>query len=182
MSGGHRSVFNAATTIGFCLILLAINSVAAPTEFFLKSEKTGKTYGPFTTENGSRVSLGKGKFVVISKKVKPSGTEEILGSIELDQFHVLQASIDDAVDALTKNIRAHRSGIPNLSINVKPRSVGPNLRKDRPNPATDLSREPRITLELTNVTALEALRKVAEAYDYRLEIAIDRVTLFPKSP
>lgn len=167
---------------GVCLILLTATVGVDAAEFSLQSEKTGKTYGPFTTENGSSVTLGKGKFVVISEKTTPSGTEEILKSVDLQQFGVLQASIDDAAAALTRKIRAHRSGIGNFTIVVKPRVDPRQARKDIRNDRAVLAKDRKITLELKDVTAIQALQRVANAYGYRMEITANTVTLHPHSP
>jgi len=167
---------------GICLILLTTPVAVDGAEFSLQSEKTGKTYGPFTTENGSRVTLGKGKFVVISEKTKPSGTEEILKSVDFQQFALLQASIDDAAAALTRKIRAHRSGIGDFTIVVKPRVDPHKARKDIRNDDDALAKKRNITLELKDVTAIEALQRVASAYGYRVEITANTVALHPHSP
>lgn len=66
----------------FAGMFLVLPSVIYADSFRLKSEKTGRMYGPFEYRNGARVMLGKSAFTVVKSedKAATAPTQKVLDS------------------------------------------------------------------------------------------------------
>jgi len=172
------------TKIVVALLIAACVSNAEAEAFYLKHDGSGQIYGPFHSNAGSAVKIGSASFTVVQKSVVLSALEKTLTQIKLPHIEMRMANLSDAVSYLRTNVeqRAPDGAVVNfLIVDPKPKPQARNTDPfASPGAAGGRSgrRQPNVTLQLRDVTALEVLNAIAENIggSYRCEGNTVRIT------
>ncbi len=168
-----------------CLCLLAC--VCNGSELFLKSESTGRLYGPFEMRDGEKVQIGKSAFVVVEKQApqtipKAATMEGELKAIRLAQVDFRNASAEDCTAFIQQQVSSLRPEL-GLSIAVKRPKSFRVIDVDRMDPFSEPSRpggnqrQDRVTLKEMNGSVFGVLNEVAEQSGFQIRYSGRRITL-----
>ena len=148
-----------AVTIGVLLGVLVITAQAD--EFYLKHQPSGKVYGPYTTDEGAKVVIGKATFTVVKKT---SALEKKLGTMSIPQVVFRAAALQDALEFLADQTRM-----------LDPKRTGVNfVIAKMPSPTKKADALPKVTLSLKKVSALQVLTGCT------YKTSGNTVTIYPK--
>ena len=155
-------------------------------DLYLKSESTGRLYGPFEMRDREHIEIGKSSFTVVEKDVAPTTTkpptlEQRLREIRLPDVDFRNASAEDGVDFLKSQlIQSH----PDLGINIivkRPKSFRA-IDTDRADPFAAVSLpqvavDRKVNLSELNATAYSVLEQIAEQAGFKIRISGRLITL-----
>ena len=138
--------------------------------FHLKHDKSGKVYGPFKFQNGSKIALGKASFTLVKPEAPQSALETKLKEIIIPELKFKDAKFTDVLNFLRRSsIELDKPGTPEAEQGVN------FIIKSNPN---DL---PPMTLILRQVSLFDAIKHVSSltAWSYQIE---ERAVVFePKT-
>lgn len=155
-------------TIAITVILSSLAFSAWAEPFHLRHDATGKMYGPFSTDDGSAVIIGKTSFTLITSSPAESGSESrntsssgpvarALSEIILPGVDLRNASPEDGIRYVKEVASAlNKSATP---INIVTRGI----RRD---PFS--MDEKAVTLQLTSVSALRVLEEICVQADLKM--------------
>lgn len=169
------------TMIAILLVgVLAISAQAE--EFFLKNDETGKVYGPYSSESGSKIEI-EGAVYIIAKE--SSKAEKILADMVITELRFRNASFEDCVQFLivkTRELNSDGVGM-NFVIAKAPESKA-SLANERTTDSfgfakPEIAMGPRITLSLRNVSVLQALKSLMDQTGFSYKTTDNLITIFP---
>lgn len=169
--------------IATALVGLLVGTAGAD-EFYLKHDRTGKVFGPFQTDAGSRVTIGSTTFTVVQENSGGSVAEKTLSKVMLPEVLFRGAALADSVkllDLQTKQL-APKGEVVNFVV-VQPKRESQQKTSDpfASPPRARTKREPRVNLELRDVSVLAALKMVMEQTGATYKISGNTVTVYPKN-
>jgi hypothetical protein len=140
--------------------------------FFLKHEKTGKVYGPFTYKDGTVVKIGKQQFTLLKPEQKPMTLMQVLKSTKIPKIEFRQTNVHDVIDFLQQASAEFcpsddpkwKGGV-NIVLNLK------GMKK------RDL---PIITFNAEQISLHEALNVVTQIAELEQEIRENVIMIRPK--
>ena len=172
---GMHKILIAATLLGVLI------GTAGAEEFYLKLDRTGKVYGPYQTDTGSKVEIGTTTFTVVQKTAGDSAVEKKLGGIKIPKVELRSAALQDAVQFLQMQTRM-----------LDPKKTGVNFviaqsqspKKKSSDPFGDFGggfdMGPMVTLSLKDVSALQVLKSLMDQTGYSYKTSGNTVTIIPK--
>ena len=167
------------TLIAAALLGVLIGTAGAE-EFYLKHDRTGKVYGPYHTDAGSKVTIGTTTFTVVQKKTAGgSAVEKKLGEIKIPQVELRGAALQDAVQFLkmqTRMLDPKKTGV-NF---VVAKSQSPKNKPSDPFGDFGGGMGPMVTLSMKNVSALQVLKSLMDQTGYGYKTSGNTVTIIPK--
>lgn len=177
-------------TLRFFICISALTSCLCAEEFYLKDKSTGRVYGPFSTETGSKVDMGRGEFTVVEVNSEATGEkrefEEPLKDYIITEVDMRNAPLEEVVNYVVQRTREQDPkgvGI-NIVIAKAPEPEAPPVQEERPDPfgfGTAVKKPaPGITLKLREVSVLQFLESLMELTGYSYKLSGNVVTISPK--
>lgn len=153
-------------------LLALLSSAIMAEEFYLRHDASGKLMGPFSTEDGSKVKLGKTTFTVENKKPELSEAEQYLADLIIPRIAFMNASTKDVLFYLQMNMREMNPKTKQVNFVFMPPASKPK-KPGQPNRTNDPfpdgfgmgiahQNSPKITMDLNNVSTLQALKIIME--------------------
>jgi hypothetical protein len=171
----------------YIFAFLAMASACAHGDLYLKSEATGREYGPFAFQDGEAVVIGKSTFTVLEKAdataQKPSGRlEDQLKTVRFPMTEFRQAAAEDCARYIEAQLAELR---PDLAVRVvvkRPKAFRV-IDQDRMDPFADSARfvggeQARVSLREVNGSAYALLKEIAGQSGFQLRFTTRVVTLF----
>lgn len=170
--------------IMICWLLMI--TVCSGAEVFLKSESTGRLYGPFEMKDGEIVKIGKSAFVVVEKDTLPPlakavTLEDKLKALRLPHVDFRMASTEDCVRFIQDQVALIQ---PDLALRIvvkRPKSfrVIDASRMDPFETASRASHETPsgVTLNEKYGSVYGVLNEVAEQSGFQIRYSNRQVTL-----
>jgi hypothetical protein len=162
------------------VIVLFVSWSCMADEFYLKSDSTGKTNGPFTSDGGSKVVLDGKSYTVVTKTLSP--IEKKLSSIMIPEVEFRNANINDAIlftqSATVEYDKAGGNGV-NIALTPLKETPKQNVTADKSTNTTRTENlEPAVTISLRNVSALDLIKAICENTGYKYKVSEKIVTLY----
>jgi len=157
-------------------VLGALVLTAGAEEFYLKHDKTGKVYGPFSTTPKTKVSVDNTTFTVVQKSL--SEVERKLSQIIISETSFRNANVRDTIAwlrTMTAEFDPKRTGVNFVMIEPKPdktkenkinRSYAEFINKGRP-----------VNITLLNASSLQILKLIMEKSGNSYETSKNTVTI-----
>lgn len=159
-------------------LLLILVGTARADEFYLKHDKTGKVYGPYTTDDGARVVIANTVFTVVNKTL--SEVEKKLKGMTISQVNFRHAALSDAVNFLQTQTRMLDSD--KVGVNFVIARPGKSGKQPRDSGAFGggMNIGATVTLEMKSVSALQLLKSLMDTTGYTYKTSGNTVTIYPK--
>ena len=143
-------------------------------EFYLKQDRTGKTYRPFDTKAGAKVVIGSTVYTVVQKSdtspATQSSVEKKLASITIPKADFRFAQLADVVEFLKQTVKEK-----------DPQKIGVNFvlnATKKTNGDFSMDESEMVTLSLSNASALDILKAVTEQTKHKYKISGNIVTIY----
>jgi hypothetical protein len=173
--------------LNYISAFLAMASAHAYGDLFLKSEATGREYGPFAFQDGEEVVLGKSVFTVVERvdatSQKPSGRlDDELKNVRFPVTEFRHAAAEDCARYVEDQLAERR---PDLAVRVvvkRPKAFRV-IDPDRMDPFAESARfegreQSRVTLREVNGSAYALLKEIADQSGFQIRFTTRMVTLF----
>ena len=173
--------------LNYISAFLAMVSACAYGDLYLKSEATGREYGPFAFQDGDEIVIGKSTFTVVEKtgatSQKPSGRlEDVLKNVRFPMTEFRHAAAEDCARYVEAQVAELR---PDLAVRVvvkRPKAFRV-IDPDRMDPFADSARleggeQARVSLREVNGSAYSLLKEIADQSGFQLRFTTRVVTLF----
>ena len=103
------------------VMLASLIRTAGAEEFYLRHDGTGKVYGPYVTDSGSKVVIGKTTFTVVQTSSGMSAVEKRLAAVTIPSMSVAFAPIQTVVEHLQSMIQDQDPKTQNVTFVFPPK-------------------------------------------------------------